>query len=384
MLSCKQNNVVDTGWDLNMYRAETTLDSLYKYYGCPDSYLLLETYPFDSVHKTTYQASEEQVGQSNQYSYLWPYSGTFSAVNALLEVTKDGKYKQLLDSKILKGLDEYFDIRHKPYAYASYINSAAQSDRFYDDNIWIGIDFTDTYLMTNNSEYLDKAKLIWEFILSGMDDKLGGGIYWVEQNKESKHACSNAPGTVLALKLFKATQDSSYFYEAEKLYIWTKEHLQDTTDYLIFDNINLNGKIDKTKYSYNSGQVMQAAVLLYQLTGNKSYLIDAQNIALSSYSFFFEDFKTANGEQFKILKKGDIWFTTVMLRGYIELYHADNNKTYIEAFEKNLNYAWEHMRDNNGLFNTDWTGIQKNDKKWLLTQAGMIEMYARISNLTNK
>ena len=66
-----------------------------------------------------------------------------------------------------------------------------------------------------------------------------------------------------------------------------------------------------------------------------------------------------------------------MLRGFIELYHLDNNKTYIDAFDKNLDYAWTHTRDNNGLFNTDWSGEKKDDKKWLLTQAAMVEMYAR-------
>ena len=47
---------------------------------------------------------------------------------------------------------------------------------------------------------------------------MGGGIYWCEQKKESKNTCSNAPGSVLALKLFKATNDSSYFEKGKKLY----------------------------------------------------------------------------------------------------------------------------------------------------------------------
>ena len=73
-----------------------------------------------------------------------------------------------------------------PKAYASYIKDAPLSDRFYDDNVWLGIDFTDVYLMTSQENYLQSAKLIWKFIESGMDDCLGGGIYWCEQKKESK------------------------------------------------------------------------------------------------------------------------------------------------------------------------------------------------------
>ena len=80
-----------------------------------------------------------------------------------------------------------------------------------------------------------------------------------------------------------------------------------------------------------------------------------------------------------IRDRGDIWFTAVMLRGFIELYHIDKNKTYINAFNKSLNHAWKNARDNKGLFNTDLSGKNKDNKKWLLTQAAIVEMYARLA-----
>ena len=366
----------------NLDRARQTLDSLYLNYSVDNSSLLRENYPFDEQHTVTYLASEEQANIPNQFSYLWPYSGTFSAVNALFEATHDKKYKKLLDSRVLPGLEEYFDTQRVPNAYSSYIRTAPASDRFYDDNVWLGIDFTDTYQMTQEQKYLDKAQLIWKFIESGTDSILGGGIYWCEQKKESKNTCSNAPGSVLALKLFKATNDSSYFEKGKKLYEWTQRNLQDSADYLYFDNIRLDGKIGKAKFAYNSGQMMQSAALLYQLTKNPIYLKDAQNIAKECFNYFFTDFTPAtNEEAFRMLKKGDIWFTAVMLRGFIELYRIDKDKTYINAFNKSLSYAWDNARDEKGLFNTDLSGKSKDDKKWLLTQAAMIEMYARLATI---
>ena len=364
----------------NLDRARQTLDSLYLNYSVDNSSLLRENYPFDEQHTVTYLASEEQANIPNQFSYLWPYSGTFSAVNALFEATHDKKYKKLLDSRVLPGLEEYFDTQRVPNAYSSYIRTAPASDRFYDDNVWLGIDFTDTYQMTQEQKYLDKAQLIWKFIESGTDSILGGGIYWCEQKKESKNTCSNAPGSVLALKLFKATNDSSYFEKGKKLYEWTQRNLQDSADYLYFDNIRLDGKIGKAKFAYNSGQMMQSAALLYQLTKNPIYLKDAQNIAKECFNYFFTDFTPAtNEEAFRMLKKGDIWFTAVMLRGFIELYRIDKDKTYINAFNKSLSYAWDNARDENGLFNTDLSGKSKDQKKWLLTQAAMVEMYSRLA-----
>lgn len=380
MAGCKTRQQATVGNELALARAVQTLDSLYINYSSAGTCLLRENYPSNVGNYTaTYLASEEQKNIPNQYSYLWPYSGTYSAVNALLGTTKDNSYKLLIDQKVLPGLEEYFDTRRAPEAYASYLHTAPQSDRFYDDNIWLGIDFTDSYLMTKEKQYLKKALLIWNFIESGMDDKLGGGIYWCEQKKESKNTCSNAPGSVLALKLFQATQDKSYLEKGQKLYEWAKAKLQDPTDFLYFDNISLDGKIGKAKFAYNSGQMMESAVLLYQLTGHKEYLKDAQNIAKGCYNYFFMDYTSEKGEHFKLLKKGDVWFTAVMLRGFIRLYEADQNKTYVDSFNKSLDYAWEHARDEKGLFNTDFSGKSRDDRKWLLTQAAMVEMYARLA-----
>ena len=142
---------------------------------------------------------------------------------------------------------------------------------------------------------------------------------------------------------------------------------------------NLNGKVDKAKFAYNSGQMMQSASLLYQFTGQEKYLTDAQNIAKGCHNYFFQDYTPENGEPFKLLKKGDVWFIVVMLRGFIELYQADKNETYLDSFSKSLDYAWGHARDEKGLFNTDFSGKTQDNRRWLLTQAAMVEMYARLA-----
>ncbi len=364
----------------NIAKAQSTLDSVYRYYSVQNTTLLRETFPFNSDYAATYLDNQDQA-KPNPYSFLWPYSGSLSAVSAIMMHKKTKGVESYLTAKVLPGLAHYFDTTRSPFAYASYINDAPPSDRFYDDNVWLGIDFTELYLHTSKAEYLEKAKLIWKFIESGTDEKLGGGIYWCEQSKKSKNTCSNAPGAVYALKLFEATKDSSYFKQGKALYEWIKNTLQDKNDYLYFDNIGLNGRIQKRKYAYNSGQMLQAAALLYKLTDKKEYLVDAQNIAQSAHNYFFEDFSAADGSKMKILKKGDIWFTAIMFRGFVELYHLDKNKTYLQDFDKNLNFAWKNMREQNGLFNSDWSGQTKDKSKWLLTQFAMAEMYARMPEL---
>jgi uncharacterized protein YyaL (SSP411 family) len=247
--------------------------------------------------------------------------------------------------------------------------------------MWLNIDFADLALATKDKKYLRKAEEIWKFVASGWDSQLGGGIYWCEQKKESKNTCSNAPAAVAAAKLYEATKNPEYLQWSKKIYAWTKQNLQDKSDFLYYDNVSLKGHIGKQKYAYNSGQMLQAAILLYNITKDKNYLTDAQNIAAGEYNFFFETKADAHGKNAKMLKKGNVWFTAIMLRGYIELYQVDKNKTYLDAFRRSLDTAWKNSRDENGFFDEDWTGKEKNPSKWLLAQGAMVEMYARLSVL---
>lgn len=75
--------------------------------------------------------------------------------------------------------------------------------------------------------------------------------------------------------------------------------------------------------------------------------------------------------------KGNVWFTAVMMRGFDELYKTDGDPKYMDDFVRNLDYAWNNARDTScGLFHEDWSGKEKDAKKWLLTQAAMVEMQA--------
>lgn len=360
-------------------RAEATISAIYSHYSVPGNALLRENWPADRDYRAGYLATEAQA--SNPYSYLWPFSGSLSATAAIMESAPE--YADTLEHRVLPGLAEYLDTLRSPAAYSSYISSAPASDRFYDDNIWLGIDFTDLYRLTGKKEYLDKAEMIWKFIESGTDDVLGGGIYWCEQKKHSKNTCSNAPGAVYALKLHLATGNQSYLDKGKALYDWTFRTLRDTTDNLYFDNISLDGKIAGWKFAYNSGQMIQAGALLYRITGDKEYLDQARNTAAACYSCFFEDYTTPAGQQVRILKPGNTWFHAVMVRGLAELYRIDGNPVYMDAVQASADTAWEYSRTAEGLFSDDMSGRKQDDRHWLLTQWAMAEIYARLASYEN-
>ena len=364
--------------------AEMLLDSTLKYYKAETACLFNETYPKNN-EKVTYLADDADTIRGDKVAYLWPTSGLFSAVNALWSATGNQRYEAMLDELILPGLQCYYDTTRIPPCYQSYLANAGHSDRYYDDNIWLGIDFLESYELTGKQNYLDKAEQIWEFLESGRDSVLGGGIYWCEQKKKSKNVCSNAPASVLALKLYRATRNEIYLKAGKDLYHWTKNILQDTDDYLYYDNIRLDGTIDKTKYAYNSGQMLQAAALLYQLTGEPQYTNAVEKLSKACSDYFFEG--PDERFPFRRIKNGNVWFVSIMLRGFEEAYAVNKDPQYLEIFIETLDYMWEHNTNGNRLFEDNSfveCRSENGQHKWLLTQAALIEMYARLSSLKIK
>ena len=361
----------------------STLDRIFLLFNAGHDNLFNETYPDRPGNRVRYLAGDDTV-TGKRVAYLWPTSGVFSAVNALLKATGDNRYLELLEEKILPGLEHYYDSLRRPPCYQSYITAAGNSDRYYDDNIWLAIDFCDLYRMTGKPEYLEKSAEVWQFVLSGWDDNLGGGIYWCEQKKGTKNTCSNAPASVLALKLFEATRDSTYFRLGIRIYNWTKTSLQDPADHLYFDNIGLAGKTDTRKYTYNSGQMLQSAAILYRLTGGESYLVEAQQIGGSVINHFTEDFTTGEGKKIRLFKNTGNWFNAILFRGYAELYRLDGNDRYISIFRDNMDHLWNNVRNKDGLFSKDWKGQKEDEYKSLLDQAGLTEIWAMLARVSKR
>ena len=376
-VGCSKQNA-----NYNLEHALQMKDKIYELYDVDETPLLAENYPQDVAAEATYLA-EGADNKVNKYSYLWPYSGTLSMMSALYEATHDETILTTIDEQVVEGLKMYHDTSREPYGYSSYITTD-EADRFYDDNIWLVIDFVDLYTLTGKQSYLDMALDIWKFVLSGRDTKLGDGIYWCEQKKTTKNTCSNAPAAVAALKLHKATGEQQYFDQGENLYTWVYYSLRDK-DNLYWDNVSLTGKFDRRKFTYNSGQMIEAGVLLYEITKEEKYLKQAQATAESSLAQWSIAYKNDKGDSITIFESGDVWFDAVLMRGYMALWRADGEPKYLTAFNDTINYAWYMGRDENGLFGKYLTSRGENeDKSWLLTQAAYAEMSARLATVDLK
>lgn len=192
-----------------------------------------------------------------------------SAFSIIVQTTSNLEFRTTYEQVIKNLLDKYYNTSKQPECFACFTNS--WDDRLYDDAIWISIDMADLNGYSRDSWCLDKAESVYRFMLSGMDDKLGGGVCWSETDKNdtdkaSKNRCSNAPAAVMCMKLYEVTGNDKCLTRVKEIYAWTKQNLQDPSDLLYFDNIKLDETRSTAKFSYNLGQMLQAATLIYKAT----------------------------------------------------------------------------------------------------------------------
>lgn len=328
-----------------------------------------------------YRETTDSAHNEHPHSYMWPLCAYIQAANEMeaaeagrpgvanemeaaggtneRKVGEGGKtYMQPVEAAIA----QYYSGLPPAPGYQAYVTKEKQDTRYYDDNQWIAIADLDAYNRTHLRKYLDQGELIYRFMMTGLDTVSGGGFYWREGDKSSKNTCSNGPGILIALQLYKITQKKEYLNTALAVYGWTNKWLE-SPEGLYYDNLRIPSlQISKATYTYNTGTMLQANVLLYGITKDEKYLTEAKRIAAAGKQHFFR-----NGRL-----PGNYWFNAVFLRGYEALYQVDHNRDWIEFFVEDAEAVW-NTRD----AATDMVGIKP--AKSLIDQAAMIEIYARLA-----
>ncbi|MCU0355297.1 MAG: glycoside hydrolase family 76 protein, partial [Cytophagales bacterium] len=298
-----------------------------------------------------------------KYSELWALCCWIQVANELEKA--DSTQPHIPGFLQLMGY--YFSEAAPAPGYASYILKYGGGDRYYDDNQWIGIALMDAYARTKKTEYLQKATVIYNFMMTAHDRKTGGGLYWREKDKLTKNTCSNAPGAILALQLYQATKQKKYLKIAQRLYQWTNRWMR-SPEGLYYDNVVVkNDSIDKRTYSYNTGTMLQTNVYLYEITGQPKYLTEAQTIAKAAVQKFY------SAQTFT----DDYWFNAVMLRAFQHLRKFDPNDSYLQAFQKRADTAWQNERNANGT-------MGKTEPVNLVNQVGMVEILLRMAEINSE
>ena len=201
---------------------------------------------------------------------------------------------------------------------------------------------------------------------------MGCGIYWRENDFATKNTCSNGPAAVHAMMLYEETGDKEYLDWAVRIMEWL-DQLHDPVTGVYHDHIAIDGRIDRTRWTYNTGTPMEASALLYRATGDIAWLEKARALAEASIEFFASTQDENGVRNFPPTP----WFNAVLQRGYCMLYDVDPNadRRYIDALPALLQRAWRGNRTENGFLPPDWVRASAgNDPLDLLEQAAVVEI----------
>jgi predicted alpha-1,6-mannanase (GH76 family) len=395
------------------------------------------SYYFTSDYATMYRFYNPYTKErTDEKASVWMYTAAIEAANSVLKSLKQAKKKdnkaiakyQTLLEKLYDNADYYLGTFELTSFTQTNVWSVYAVDRVnekgkarvtgiynvYDDQMWLVRELLDSYHLTHNEKYLEKAEYLTAYVLDGWDATLDtngeehGGIPW-GPGYVTKHACSNGPMVsplVWLHEIYKGKKDKithrfidpkdqktrksqlvtkkDYYLDfAKKVYDWQKRNLLNARG--VYDDMmgdcspncaivyeEVNGvkyrahtmllKSTGRAYTYNAGTMLSGAVDLYRVTKQKVYIEDAKKLAEASFSNFAKPSAQVQNYSTFPFDGFSNWFNTVLLRGFLDLTRVDSSADrYIQSFRNNLEYAHSNF-SYEGLLPSDLLGGWNTDK----------------------
>ena len=197
------------------------------------------------------------------------------------------------------------------------------------------------YKETADARYKAAADALWTDVKGGWDAVSGGGFYW-RKDKVNKNTPANAPACIYAARLYQQSNAAADLVWAKNIYTWLKTQLIKSNGD-VWDGLFTNTSpitYDNRLFTYNYGTVIGAALELYKITGEQSYIDDAIRSASQCISAQSRD---------GILPAGDNGdgglFNGIFVRYLTRLIIEGNlsssiKTTYIDFLKKNAESMW--------------------------------------------
>jgi hypothetical protein len=260
--------------------------------------------------------------------YVWRQAAAFSALVGAAR-HEPQTYRPIL-ARFFRALDVYWDAQVPIPAYEPAPTRGNGHDKYYDDNAWLVITFLEAYELTGDRAYFTRARETAQFVLSGWDQKLDGGIWWHQSHKDdSKNACANGPAAVGFLYLARlgpADEAGPWLGAAQKTVDWTAARLQ-ASDELFDDRVIVTtGEVKRGKLTYNSALMLRADLGLYRQTGRSEYLDHARRIGKAAE--WFCDKQTG-------VYRDPLKWSHFMVEADLELYRATGDEVLLRRARTN-------------------------------------------------
>jgi len=214
----------------------------------------------------------------------------------------------------------------------------------YDDMMWWVMALARAHEITGDQTYLQKAIEGFNHVWEGSYDKVDGGMFW-DFKHSGKNACINYPTVIAAMRLFKITGDESYLTKAKSVYAWSRSNLFNQTNGRVADHKIRMNRPGYEDYTYNQGTAIGAAVMLYKVTHDTAYLTDARLAAdYTMNNMCKEGMLPAEGDfnEQGVLK-------AIFAQYMMQLIQTSTQSPYLAWIQKNVNTGWQNRDKSRNL-----------------------------------
>ena len=185
-------------------------------------------------------------------------------------------------------------------------------------------------------------------MLSGSDSAGGGGIYWTA-GCGYKDTVATLQGARAALLIYQITGQTSYLTDATQLYNWAATHTRESNGLFMQQYYVVMGSgamAQGTPLVNAAGIGISCNVQFYEATHTSSYLTEAETIANTALTSYF------NSSTGAINDEG--YWAFELTDGLIDLYKIDHNVRWLNATTGGLQYLDNDMQDPNGNYGLFW------------------------------
>jgi glycosyl hydrolase family 76 len=331
------------------------------------------------------------------YSFLWPFSQAFAATVSLYDIPHMARAAVSKFSREtlvhLSGLEKYWgpagqtlpgqpteeeeEEAEPPEEGDNFLTTMPSFNgnvvppggiSYYDDNEWVGLELVRLYKRTHQADVLERAEQVMAFVMAGWqtNPKLAcpGGIPFSDSpDNTDRNTITDGPAAELGVQLYRITHDSRYLQFAEMAYQWVRTCLLQPS-WMYSDHIRTHGAIVEKLWSYTQGVMIGAGTMLYQATGNATYLGEARQTAKAALSYFTLGRLAGESPFFP-----SVYFRNLMYLDSIT--HDPPGRKLAQAY---VDRVWAYQRPKGNLFAFGTPPASE-----LLWQAAIVQIYALLS-----
>lgn len=321
----------------------------------------------DSVRNLTKERAaihaQRLLSLQRKTNHLWKESRWWNSANV---------FESVLDYHILTGKDFSKEIRiiYRRNIF-TFLRVRYISPNAFDDDEWWALAWLKAYDMTGDKKYLAISDGIFRHMVRrAWTTVCGGGLNW-QLFHHYKNSVTNELFLTLSARLALETKDSVkkqyYLNWAMKEWNWFKNSKMYNDTLWIADGLNKDcsckeeGQLGAT-FTYTQGVILGGLKYLYQLTGDKQYLIEAQKLAYTSMKYFVNKNGIVTDHDDGPANHDGVQFKGIYIR-YLALINTELRDEAISDFIlRNADHVWQCSRSSDGLCDYNWNGPYKRSK----------------------